>query len=278
MRHTEVILSKSADATSGYTVVKETPRWARNLVITLYGDEDTDSTQTSFDFDAFHCSLYPGVTNGGAAVTIATSTAGSSTQSEVQTLTFNGNASLVPPAYLGPYGSFALTFSDITTTAYISCMPGGGYPSAKQVQDACNEAFARGGYNDSISVSAVGVPATTASVTQTIYTITYAQGAHFGLANVAAVTADTTGLMLAVPDTATNFFDWDGITAQTTQSTSEYSVIQIGPGITGIANDDTAHFYSLNGVLPQFIAFKVTTDVTTDTACTYTYQVIGEYS
>src|SRR5678816_2155739 len=104
MRHTEVILSKSADATSGYTVVKETPRWARNLVITLYGDEDTDSTQTSFDFDAFHCSLYPGVTNGGAAVSISTTTAGSSTQSEVQTLTFNGNARLVPPAYLGPYG------------------------------------------------------------------------------------------------------------------------------------------------------------------------------
>jgi hypothetical protein len=54
-------------------------------------------------------------------------------------------------------------------------------------------------------------------------------------------------------------------------------VIQVGPGITGIADDDTGPVYSINMVLPPLINFVTTLDRTSSNE-TYTYSIAAAFS
>jgi hypothetical protein len=67
-----------------------------------------------------------------------------------------------------------------------------------------------------------------------------------------------------------NLADWDGITQIAGASAPLLSVVQVGPGITGIADDDTGPYYKVNTALPPLLGFKVTLDRTTGNE-TYTY-------
>ena len=68
-----------------------------------------------------------------------------------------------------------------------------------------------------------------------------------------------------------DYLGWNGIT-QIAGTTAGDIQVQIGPGITGIADDDTGPWYSLNGALPSVIGFVVTLDRTTGDE-TYTYSL-----
>lgn len=78
---------------------------------------------------------------------------------------------------------------------------------------------------------------------------------------------------VAKDDTTTwDFLDWNGITQMTATGTVS---IFIGPGITGIADDDTATTYKLNGVLPPLMGLRLATDRTDgDETYTYTLSVV----
>lgn len=65
-----------------------------------------------------------------------------------------------------------------------------------------------------------------------------------------------------------DFLGWDGITQLTATG---FVVLDVGPGVTGIANDDTGVFYQLNGSPSgRLLGFKIATD-RTDGDETYTY-------
>lgn len=69
-----------------------------------------------------------------------------------------------------------------------------------------------------------------------------------------------------------DFLDWNGITQLSAEA---LAVIAIGPGITGIADDDTGSYYKLNGLLPPLLGLKTTLDRTTgDETYTYTLSVV----
>jgi hypothetical protein len=65
----------------------------------------------------------------------------------------------------------------------------------------------------------------------------------------------------------------------TTQSTSEYAQIHIGPSVSNTADpgDVTAHIYRIVGLLPGYFAVNTVQDVTTDTACTYSSKISVEW-
>jgi hypothetical protein len=65
-----------------------------------------------------------------------------------------------------------------------------------------------------------------------------------------------------------NYADWDGITQLTATG---FVVVEVGPGLTGIADDDTASYYKLNAqVGGKLLGFRIATD-RTDGDETYTY-------
>lgn len=74
---------------------------------------------------------------------------------------------------------------------------------------------------------------------------------------------------------ALDFAGWNGIT-QIVETTAGDIVVQIGPGVTGIADDDTGPFYSINAALPPVLGFVVTLD-RTDADETYTYNLRVAY-
>ena len=73
-----------------------------------------------------------------------------------------------------------------------------------------------------------------------------------------------------------DYLGWNGIT-QIAGTTAGDIQVQVGPGITGIADDDTGPFYSLNGVLPSVLGFVVTLDRTTADE-TYTYSLAYKFT
>jgi len=70
---------------------------------------------------------------------------------------------------------------------------------------------------------------------------------------------------------ALDFADWNGIT-QIAGTTAGDIVVHVGPGITGIADDDTGPYYSLNAPLLPLLGFKLTFDRTTGDE-TYSYNL-----
>ena len=96
-------------------------------------------------------------------------------------------------------------------------------------------------------------------------------------------TTNTTDFKLVVTDPvslddgfAIDFADWNGIT-QIAETTAGDIVVQVGPGVTGIADDDTGPFYKVNAVLPPVLGFRITLD-RTDTDETYTYNLSAVFT
>ena len=73
-----------------------------------------------------------------------------------------------------------------------------------------------------------------------------------------------------------DYAGWNGIT-QIAGTTAADIQVQVGPGITGIADDDTGPFYSVNGVLPPILGFVITLDRTTADE-TYTYSLAYKFT
>ena len=108
---------------------------------------------------------------------------------------------------------------------------------------------------------------------------------YLNLTDVGASTTPSCDLDLVVPDpvlrddgTVVNYLDWDGITALTAAA---QVVIHAGPGITGIADDDTGSatadsVYKLNGPLPAMLGFIVTLD-RAEADEGYTYSLAVEF-
>jgi len=71
-----------------------------------------------------------------------------------------------------------------------------------------------------------------------------------------------------------DFADWNGVTQH---ASALFSVIHVGPGITGIADDDTAAVYKLNAILPPLLGFKTTFD-RSQADETYTYTLAAKFS
>jgi hypothetical protein len=65
-----------------------------------------------------------------------------------------------------------------------------------------------------------------------------------------------------------NYAEWDGITQLTATG---FVIVEAAPGLTGIADDDTATYYKLNAqVGGKLLGFRIATD-RTDGDETYTY-------
>ena len=73
--------------------------------------------------------------------------------------------------------------------------------------------------------------------------------------------------------TVENFGQWDGITQL---SAEDLIVVYAGPGITGIADDDTGPIYKVNAPLPSVLGFKVTLDQA-DTDEEYSYTLTADF-
>lgn len=75
--------------------------------------------------------------------------------------------------------------------------------------------------------------------------------------------------------TVSDLGQWNGITQVAGATVPQLLVIQVGPGITGIADDDTANHYSVNALLPPVVGLKTTLDRTQgDETYTYTIAVV----
>jgi hypothetical protein len=98
--------------------------------------------------------------------------------------------------------------------------------------------------------------------------------------SAAAGTTPLTDFKMQYRDPTTNAavldFPGAGIT-QIAGTTTANVVIQVGPGITGIADDDTTQVYSINMALPSEILFITTLDRTTGDE-TYTYSINAQFS
>lgn len=250
-RKAKAILAEvSADTSSGYTVIAAVPTWASAAVVHIYGDDDTDSTQSSFATKFYSCNPF------ADTVTIS---GGGSTQTTV-TLTDCPTS-----------GSWNLFATENTTSVYP--LPFNADPL--QVMQAVRSLHAdlkdatvtRTGTGR--AAGAYGLAAG-AAADPYVYTI-----------NNSTATTFTAGSKLfgAVVDTATNFLDFGGTTAVTTQSTSEYAQVHIGASVSNTADpgDVTAHIYRIIGLLPAYFAVATVQDVTTDTACTYSSKIVVEY-
>lgn len=118
-----------------------------------------------------------------------------------------------------------------------------------------------------------------ANTGQTSWIYTPSWATHlFGTLEVTAAAGTTPLTDLALKTSATvslddgfalNLGQWDGIT-QIAGTTAGDIMFAIGPGITGIADDDTGPMYSVNTVLPPIIGVAITLDRTTGDE-TYTY-------
>lgn len=248
-RQKSILAEVVADTSSGYTVIVKVPEWASAGVVHIYGDDDTDSTQSSFAVRAYACNPF--------ADTVAISNSGST-------------ATTVTLTDCPSSGSFQLTVGG-TDTDY---MP-----------------FNVDAYKMTLAIAkAAGASTAAAQVTRTgtgraagMYGLAAGAAADpyvYALNNAGNLTVTAkSSLFGAVVDTGTNFLDWDGTTAVTTQSTSEYAQVHIGASVTNTADpgDDTAHIYKIIGLLPGYFALATVQDVTTDTACTYSSKILAEW-
>lgn len=75
---------------------------------------------------------------------------------------------------------------------------------------------------------------------------------------------------------AVDLADWNGITQLTAAG---FVVVKIGPGITGIADDDTASTYHLNEPLPSVLGLTATLGRTnSNETYTYTLKVVWNFN
>ena len=129
------------------------------------------------------------------------------------------------------------------------------------------------------SVTITNQTATTSAIAKAVQTPEWASYATFILNLPASSMAGTTPLLdfkLEGVDPydydAASIYPiggWDGITQLTAATARSLHVVEIGPGVTGIADDDTGSAtatdrYAINAPLPFVILYTITTDGTTD--------------
>ena len=256
----QLISSGVAQANTGQTTIVNVPPNATYGVfyLTLVA---TAGTTPLTDFVLYHA--VPEIT---AAAVVATTTAGDGTHNEVQTVTLTG----------GPtYGTWDYAWGGVSSNVTVSLTGLRYNEPASGVQAALNAALPYGStYNGShIVVTRAG---TGTSGDPYVYTFTYS-GASVLFTNVDAATVDGTKLGTYTTDTAIALGNnWDGIT-QIAGTTAGSVVVTVGPGVTGIADDDTGPNYFLNCVLPSKIAAKVLFDRTTGNEV-YTYSLYADWS
>jgi hypothetical protein len=236
-----------ADTSSGYTVIAKVPAWASTAIVHIYGDDDTDSTQSSFATKMFSCNPFADtitIANSGSTQTTVTLT--DCPQSGSFQLTVGGTDTDYMPFNVDPYKmSFAIAkAAGAQTSAALVTRTGTGTKAGMG-------AIAYGAADDPY-----------------VYSLNNAGNL--------TVTAKS-NLFGAVVDTGTNFLDFGGTTAVV--GASEYAQIHMGASVSNTADpgDVTAHTYKLVGLLSGYIGVNVVTDVTTDTACTYSTKIIAEW-
>ena len=180
-----------------------------------------------------------------AAPVVATSTTGTTGVFAVQTITMTGE----PTAGSVKFGVVGHGTNTVFTTAYMPLV------DIKNKPGKITDFLAQAGLTTPEDVQWSVVLGTGAS-TPTVFTATYS-GNYTLAQTLIAVTGDR---LYNFTRSGINFADWDGITQRTQASTAtNYDVVRIGPGETGIADDDTQATYKINSTLPPQLVTKVTT-------------------
>lgn len=260
MRQLTLIKGGVVQADTGQTTVFDVPPFARYASFYLKVKAAAGTTPKT-DFVLY--TVPPEIT---AAPAVATSTGGDGTHDEVQTVTLTG----------GPtYGVWSLTWPGVSadTSAVLSNIPFNA--SAAQLQQKFVDALATNATyrGEHIVVTRSGSGTSGAPY---VYTLTHS-GATVDKTNIDAVTVDGSALATYTTDTefgAGNI--WDGVT-QIAGTTASGVAVHMGPGVTGIADDDTGAAYFINAPLPSRMAAKVTLD-RADADEIYTYALYADYS
>lgn len=125
------------------------------------------------------------------------------------------------------------------------------------------------------------VPGTSLAVSRAVSVPTKANYAKWFLyVNTMTGTSPLIDFVLRIPDLGTTgvapddgtlfgIAGWDGITQLTAAASPFLTTIDIGPGVTGIADDDTgsataSSAYHLNAILPPVLVYTYTLDATTN--------------
>lgn len=260
MRSLELIKAGVVQANTGQTTVFDVPDFARYATFFLKVKDAAGNTPLT-DLVLYHAA--PEITS---AVVVATTTGGDGTHDEVQTVTLTG----------GPtFGTFDLTWPGISadTSAVLANIPFNA--SAAQLQTAFVDALRTNATyrGEDIVVTRSGAGT---SGSPYVYTLTHS-GATVDKANIDAVTVDGTKLATFTSDTDFGAGNtWNGIT-QIAGTTAGGIMVAVGPGVTGIADDDTGAAYFANVPLSSRMGAKLTFDRSTGDE-TYTYSLYADYS
>lgn len=260
MRELRRIASGVVQANTGQTTVFDVPDWARYASFFLKVKDAAGTTPLT---DLVLYAVAPEITS---AVVVATGTAGDGTHDEVQTITLTG----------GPtHGTWAFTWPGVSAVGGATVSGLRAAAAASEVQDALNAALPIGGTYEGRHIVVTRTGSGTSGAPY-VYTLTFS-GATVDKTDVDACTADGTDLYTFTTDTdfgAGNV--WNGIT-QIAGTTAGGIAVHVGPGVTGIADDDTGNTYFLNAPLTSRMAAAITFDRTTGNEV-YTYSLFADYS
>lgn len=260
MRQKEIIASGVAQANTGGIVYKDVPDWAEYLRVTLSVDAAAGNTPLT------DLAVWPTFPRKTAAVVVATGTAGSGSANEVQTISLTG----------GPTeGAFKILWGGVSANVTVATEEIPATASAAFVQRKLNEALQKSGGAYKTGDIVVTRAGTGTSGDPYVYTLTFS-GASVALTDVDAVTITDLGLHTTDNQPSGNPLGGFAGVTQIAGTTSGQVTICYGPGVTGIANDTTTPYYSINTPLPERVAFVLTFDRTSADE-TYTYIVVAEW-
>ena len=260
MRELRLIKAAHVQASTGQTTIVEPPKWANYAtlhfnVITSAGT--TNLTDLALKYVNPLITLVP---------VVATSQAGGAGDDEVQTITLTG----------GPTeGTFTISWGGVSANVSATTAPIPATATGDAVTQALKAALANTIYNDGSNNEIVAVrTGAGTSGDPYVHTLTFS-GPLVDKTNVDAVTVDGTSLYNYAAS-GIDLAGWNGIT-QIVETTAANVVVQLGPGVTGIADDDTGPLYSVNCALPSRFAAVITLD-RADADETYTYSLYADYS
>lgn len=263
MRELFLIESGVLQADTGQTTIFEPPKWAKYAVF-HFNAVTTPGTTNLTDLALRYCN--PAIT---AATVVATTVGGGGGNDEVQTITLTG----------GPtHGTFTISWPGVAADVSVTTTPLSATASATEVQEALKRALgpptAGTYFTGSRTQIAVTRSGSGTSGAPFVHTLTWS-GNLVANTDVDPVTVDGQGLYTYAAS-ALDIAGWNGIT-QIVETTTGYVQVQMGPGVTGIADDDTTALYSVNCNLPSRIAAVITLS-RADADETYTYSLYADYS
>lgn len=240
MRTFQLVDSKVAVVATSTTYVTLTPPSFAQRATLYFTSLMTGTGTATLDF-----ALQENIPAVSAAPVVATTVTGTTGTFAVQTITMTGE----PTDGSLKFGVTGKGTNTVFTTAYMPIRDIKNRPSK------IGDFLAQAGINLPEDLKFSAVLGTGAS-TPTVFTLTYSGG--YTLAQTAvAVTGDR---LYNWTRSAINFADWDGVTQRTSAASTatNYDVVRIGPGESGIADDDTAATYKINATLPPQLVTKVT--------------------